>query len=213
MRGSGRPVETADFIAAHMPLVTLPEVPVRLHLATPESLIGQRLDPSGAGPPPYWAYRWSGGLALACHLFAHPEVVARRTVRDVGSGSGLVGIAAALNGAAAVTAVDDDPRAAAAARMNAAANGVPITVATGDALAGPVPAEEVILAGDLFYDVALARRALDFLERCAAAGRTVLIGDPGRVPLPRDRLEPLAAYAVLEHHGRAPVRAEVFRLL
>ena len=206
-------MQTAAFIAAYMPLMTLEDVPVRLHLATPASRISARLVRGGEAPPPYWAYRWSGGLALARHLFAHPELVRGRTVRDLGSGSGLVAIAAALNDAAAVTAVDIDPRAGVACGMNAAANGVGISIESGDALAWETPAEEVILAGDLFYDPDLACRSETFLARCSAAGCTVLIGDPGRAPLPRGRLESVAAYEVQEHDGRSPVRAEVLRLV
>lgn len=201
------------FVAAHLPLVRVPGIPeIVLHLATPASRVG-RLDPDGRGPAPYWAYRWGGGLALARFLLDRPETVAGRRVRDLGSGSGLVAIAAALAGATEVTGADSDPNAAVAARRNAGANRVGVRFETRDAFAGPVPDEEVILAGDLFYDGALARRSTAFLTLCVDAGRTVLVGDPLRAPLPLDRLARIAEVETIERDGQAPVRSGVFRFV
>lgn len=147
---------------------------------------------------PYWARPWGGGLALARHVLDHPEVVADRKVLDLGAGSGLVAIAAALAGAEAVTAVDVDPYAIAATRLNAAANGVTIAVAQADLTAGEPPDVELVLVGDLFYEAALAIRVTAFLERCVAAGIEVAIGDPFRAFLPTGQLAMVAEYPVAD---------------
>lgn len=162
------------------------------------------------GRSPYWAFGWAGGAVLARCLLDRPDLVRGRRVADLGTGSGLVAIAAAKAGALAVTAVDVDPLAAVAARVNAQENTVAITVRVGDALAGPPPEAEVITAGDLFYDRALAKRSLAFLATCAAAGRTVLIGDPGRTHLPRDRLRAVFEAEVPDFERRGAVPAAVY---
>jgi predicted nicotinamide N-methyase len=143
---------------------------------------------------------------VARYVLDHPEVVAGRRVLDLAAGSGLVGIAAALAGAGSVTANDIDPYALAAIALNAAANGVEVHPQPGDllepagegagtgGLRGPDP--EVVLAGDVFYSPAMTARMMPFLERLAAGGARVLIGDPGRPDLPRDRLELVATYPV-----------------
>lgn len=115
---------------------------------------------------------------------------------DLGCGSGLVGIAAMKAGAASVLAVDIDPHAVVATQLNAEANDVAVETLHVDLLDGPPPAVEVVLAGDLFYSRALARRSLPFLRRCSDAGLSVVIGDPGRATLPRSRLRQLATYDV-----------------
>ncbi|MBI1418404.1 MAG: methyltransferase [Limimaricola sp.] len=148
------------------------------------------------GPPPYFAYPWAGGIALARYLLANPGLVAGRAVADIGAGSGLVSIAALQAGAAGATAHDCDTRALATVRLNARANGVTITTCLGDALSGPLPDAPVILIGDLFYDDALACGTLAFARACAGAGRLVLIGDPGRAPLPLAALRLLAEHEV-----------------
>jgi predicted nicotinamide N-methyase len=191
------PDAVAAFIRARLPVVPVPDVPgIRMHKATPESGVGRRAEPSGE--PPYWAYWWGGGLALACHLSADPACVAGRRVLDLGAGGGLVAIAAARAGARHVTASDSDADARVAIALNAALNQVPIDAIMGDLLGGDAPAVDIVLVGDLFYDPALARRVLAYLDRCAAAGIDVLIGDPGRAPLPTDRLRPIARYPVRE---------------
>lgn len=192
----------------------VPDIPeIRLHGAVPTSglhrLAGS--DPDGFGSP-YWAYHWGGGLALARHVIDHPGLVSGRRVVDLGTGSGIVAIAAALSGAAQVLAADVDRYAVTAARLNAALNGIDIAIVQADMLDGPVPPADLILLGDLFYDDALARRVSAFLQRCVHTGIEVLVGDPWRAPLPRDRVEKIADHVVRETSGEAKAAA-VFRFL
>lgn len=148
-------------------------------------------------PPPFWAFAWAGGQALARHILDNACLVRDKTVLDLASGSGLVGIAAMKAGAASVTVADIDAFACAAAALNAAQNGVTLTTCESDLLAGGHSDHwDVILAGDIFYERDTAQRAFDFLHGHAARGATVLIGDPGRSYLPRDKLRRLADYSV-----------------
>ena len=149
--------------------------------------------------PPFWAFAWAGGQALARYLLDHPETVTGRHVIDVASGSGLVAIAAARAGAAAVTAYDIDPLAAVAITVNAGANGVTVPAVCADVLADdalPAPGTDLVLVADAFYERDLATGVLRFAERSQARGVTVLAGDFGRAYLPRARLLPLASYDV-----------------
>ena len=149
--------------------------------------------------PPFWAFPWAGGQALARYLLDHPETVRGRRVIDVASGSGLVAIAAARAGAAAVTAYDTDPLAAAAIGVNAAANGVEIPAVCADVLDGdgpPSPGADVVLVADAFYERDLAGQVTAFLRRCQAGGAAVLVGDLGRRYLPYAQLAALASYDV-----------------
>ncbi|WP_244368154.1 class I SAM-dependent methyltransferase [Micromonospora echinofusca] len=212
-----RKVSAGDDGLDRLRLVAAPFVPeVRLHLAEDaivwwarmEAEVGHRL------PPPYWASVWAGGQALARYLLDHPQVVAGRRVLDLATGSGLAGIAAALAGAASVTANDIDPYAAAAVALNAGVNGVRVTCADGDLL-DSVPRTDLLLAGDVFYDAPMAARVLPFLERVAASGAAVLVGDPGRGHLPVDRMQVVASYRVptTEAFVDGPVpRVQVLRL-
>jgi predicted nicotinamide N-methyase len=148
-------------------------------------------------PPPFWAFAWAGGQALARYVLDHAESVAGKTVLDLASGSGLVGIAAIKAGADAVTAADIDAFALAAITLNASANGVRLTPCSDDLLAAPTDERwDVILAGDIFYERDTAERAFAFLSGQAAHGATVLIGDPGRSYLPKEKLTKLADYSV-----------------
>ncbi|RWP15825.1 MAG: methyltransferase [Mesorhizobium sp.] len=193
------------------PVAALPEI--RLYAAHPASGLWRLTRPQGRaaepeeeaneadedGPepqPPYWAYAWAGGAVLARYILDRPETVAGLRVLDLGAGSGLVGIAAARAGASAVIASEIDRNGVAALGLNAAANGVAITVVGEDITAGPPPPVDVVAAGDLFYRQDLADRVIPFLDRCLAAGINVLIGDPGRAYLPRSRLHLLAEYQV-----------------
>jgi predicted nicotinamide N-methyase len=147
-------------------------------------------------PPPFWAFAWAGGQAVARYVLDHPQVVAGRRVLDFASGSGIVGLAAARAGAAAVLCADLDPFAAAAAQHNAEANGLLLETTTED-LVGHLELDcEVVLAGDICYERPLAERVARWLHGLAAGGRTVLLGDPGRNFLPRTGLVPLAHYDV-----------------
>jgi predicted nicotinamide N-methyase len=189
-----------DFIRSKTQLVAPLLVPeIRLHLAdepfglwkTTERELGQ------AGLPfPFWAFAWVGGQTLARYILDHPELVRSRHVLDLASGSGLVAIAAAMAGAAAVTASDVDPIAAAAIDLNAEANGVAVTATREDPLDGDGQGHEIVLAGDVFYEQPMAGRVLPFLERAWARGAGVLVGDPGRAYLPLSRFQVLATYDV-----------------
>ncbi|MDB5439048.1 MAG: hypothetical protein JWM33_1475 [Caulobacteraceae bacterium] len=173
------------------PAVSLPEI--SLYAAHPGSGLG-RLGGGEDDPPPYWAWLWGGGAVLARHVLDHPETVAGRRVLDLGTGGGVVAIAAAKAGAASVIAADIDANAIVALRLNAAANGVEITPIHADLTVGDPPEVDLILVGDLFYAEDLAGRVCAFLDRCRAAGIEVLVGDPGRTPLPLDRLSLIAQY-------------------
>ena len=189
-----------EFIRANTrvaPVPTLPEI--RLHTAHQATGLWRLGEPNEDGsdpPPPYWAFPWAGGMALARHILDRPETVMGRRVLDLGAGSGLVAIAAAMAGASEVIAADIDRYAVAAVGLNTAANGVAVAVVGDDLTAGPPPPVDLIAAGDLFYERDLALRVTAFLDRCLAAGIDVLIGDPGRAYLPRSRLRRLAEYRV-----------------
>ena len=175
-----------------MDVPTIPEVRVRK--AAPRSGIWRLADVDAAFGNPYWAYHWGGGLALARHVLDQLTLVAGRRVLDLGTGSGVGAIAAAKAGAASVIAADVDPYAIAATGLNAEANSVVIETMLGDLTAGAPPEVDIVLVGDLFYEAGLAKRVTAFLDRCLAAGITVLVGDPWREFLPRHRLELLAEY-------------------
>jgi predicted nicotinamide N-methyase len=172
---------------------------LRLHLADDVSTLWHAVQTETGDPDtplPYWAFAWSGGLALAHHLRAHPELVAGRRLFDLATGSGLVAIVAAQLGAARVVGSDIDPFAAAAVDLNARANRVRVGFVGRDVLDEETPDVDVVLAGDTWYEGPLARRVLPWLEAAAARGRDVLVGDPGRTYLPTDRLVELARYPV-----------------
>lgn len=167
------------------PVLDLPEI--RLHTGSDVmalmALTGREL--GLADPPlPFWAFPWAGGLGVARYVAEHPEAVAGRTVLDLATGSGLCGIVAARAGAAHVAAADIDPFAEAAVTLNARANGVELAFMRGDLTQGPPPDAEVILAGDVCYESAMAAAIVPWLERAAAAGSVVYLGDPGRTYLP-----------------------------
>ena len=200
---------TRAFIEANLPLLGAPGVgEIMIHTATPQSGLRRLV----AGRNPYWAWCWAGGLALARHVLAHPDLVAGLRVLDLGSGSGLVAIAAAKAGAAHVCAVDNDADAVAASEANAAANGVAIESMCADLLDSEPPEIDVVLVGDLFYDRAVATRVTRFLDRCAESSARILVGDPGRAFLPLDRLELVADYAARDfgESGAGEGRAQVY---
>lgn len=188
-----------DFIRANTAIHSPPHIPeIRLHLADEAHALWQKTEAelNAIGlPPPFWAFAWAGGQGLARHVLDHPDIVAGRIVIDFASGSGLVAIAAALAGATSVTAVDTDPFCADAVRLNAALNDVGIVFDGNDRVGGAVTAD-VLLAGDVFFDRELAERLTPWFDALSRSGVTVLVGDPGRAYLPRDRLDCLGTYAV-----------------
>lgn len=198
---SGKAItDRASFIRTNTKLLTPPLVPeVTLHLAEESLPIWQKteeqLGEEGL-PPPFWAFAWAGGQALARFVLDHPELVKGKRVIDLAAGSGLVAIAAMKAGAASVLAAEIDAFAVEAIRINAAENAVVVEAAERDLLAEGVPAADIILVGDLFYERPLAERALAWLRRCRDAGLDVLIGDPGRSYLPREALTEIGAYQV-----------------
>jgi predicted nicotinamide N-methyase len=190
-----------DFIAANTRLQRPPHVPeIDLHLAdeiTPIwQLTEEALEEIGL-PPPFWAFAWAGGQALARYVIDTPKAVAGKRVIDFAAGSGMVGIAAMLAGAKDVLCADIDAYCEAAVALNTAANGVVCAFTAANLLDAPPPAwAEIILAGDICYEKPLAERVLAWLAAARAAGATVLIGDPGRSYVPRSGLTHLAEYQV-----------------
>lgn len=146
--------------------------------------------------PPFWAFAWAGGQALARHLLDNPDLIRGKRVLDFAAGSGLAGIAAAMAGAARVEAVEIDAYAGAAIRLNAALNGVTLEISLADIVGDPNPGWEVVLAGDVCYERAMAGRVFPWLRRLAATGAVVLMGDPKRTYLPKEGLTRIARYAV-----------------
>jgi predicted nicotinamide N-methyase len=146
-------------------------------------------------PPPFWAFAWAGGQALARYILDHPICVAGRRVLDFASGSGLVAIAAAKAGAREVEASEIDEFAIDAISLNAGLNGVSVRARLED-LIGVDEGWEVVFAGDVSYQKDMAEAATFWLANLAERGAEVLIGDPGRAYLARDRLEPLCEYCV-----------------
>jgi predicted nicotinamide N-methyase len=147
-------------------------------------------------PPPFWAFAWAGGQAVARWLLDNPSEVAGKTVLDFATGSGLVGIAAMKAGAASVLGTDIDPFCGAAVALNAEANGVAMAFTDRDLLDAPPPPVDVICAGDVCYEKPMTERVLDWLGQARANGTRVLIGDPGRTYFPKSGLDFLAEYRV-----------------
>ncbi len=193
---------------------------IALHLATEATPLwhatADRLADAGTGPP-FWAFAWPGGQALARYVMDNAEIVAGRRVLDIATGSGLVAIAAAKAGAASVTANDIDPISLAAVALNAKLNGVAVK-ARGDDLTSRSTMEDwdVVLAGDVFYDREMAARFTPWLGSCVASGALVIIGDPNRVYLPTGGLEMLISYEVetsLDLESATMLTTTVWRLL
>ena len=192
--------DAAAFVRDNTRIEAPPLVPeIRLRLATEVTPIWQATEETLARhglPPPFWAFAWAGGQALARYLLDHAQGVAGREVLDFGSGSGLVAIAAARAGAARVTAAEIDPFAAAAIAANAALNGVEIAVVTDDLLLASEPRWPVVTAGDVCYEQPMAAAVTEWLRRRARAGSDVFLADPGRAYRPEEGLAELARYEV-----------------
>lgn len=191
----------ASVVREHTLVLAPPLTPeLRLRLAHESLPIWEKTEEALAEdglPPPFWAFAWAGGQALARHVLDHPSLVAGTCVLDFGAGSGIAGIAAAKAGAAHVDASEIDPFAAAAIAQNAALNAVAVTALLEDVVgrdAGPAGRWDVILAADVAYEDAPARAVFAWLADCARAGVSVLIGDPGRTFLPRDQLTARTTY-------------------
>jgi len=187
------------FILDNTGIMRPPHVPeLRLHLATEAHELWlkteEELEAIGL-PPPFWAFAWAGGQGLARYVLDHPDSVCGRRVLDFASGSGLVAIAAAKAGASAVLAADIDPWTETAIRLNAALNEVDIAFTGLDLVGKPVEAD-VLLAGDVFYDRAFADLLVPWFRELTEKGVSVLVGDPGRAYLPKDRLRAEATYQV-----------------
>jgi len=201
-QGTNAPALALDrrgFIIEHTRLLPVPHAPeISLHVAQEATELWQKTEDELAIiglPPPFWAFAWAGGQALARYLLDAPETVSGQRVLDFASGSGLVAIAAAKVGAASVEACDIDAFAAEAIAINAAANGVSIAVRLDD-IVGRDEGWDVICAGDVCYERSMAERVIAWLSGLSRRGALVLIGDPGRSYLPKDRLDALASYAV-----------------
>jgi predicted nicotinamide N-methyase len=194
------PSRQAEFIRANTTIATPPLVPeIRLYLATEITPIWQASEDSlarGNVPPPFWAFPWAGGQALARHVLDHRDIVAGRRVLDFGAGSGLVAMAAAQAGAARVTAAEIDDFAAAAIALNAALNDVIVEVETTDLIGTSGGSWDVVLVGDMCYEQPLADHLTAWLRMLAGEGVTVLLGDPGRSYVPTTGLTALARYTV-----------------
>jgi predicted nicotinamide N-methyase len=183
------------FVRSHTIVQRPPLVPeIELHLAAEPFAIFQAAEESGAARP-YWAFAWPGGQALARYLLDHPELVAGRRVLDIGSGSGLATIAAAMAGATSAIANDTDPLAGHSARLNAIANGVVVTVDREDRLAA-APDVDLILIGEVFYEPEMAQRITAFLEQACRHGATLFFADRAGVRRP-----PVDLALVLEEHA------------
>ena len=185
-----------SFIRANAELMSPPLVPeIKLYLASEVVPLWRKteeeLNEMGV-PPPYWAFAWAGGQALARYILDHPDTVRGKSVLDFGAGSGLVALAAAKAGAARVLAADIDKFSVAAIAANAVANGVTIAT-TADDIIGSELAFDIILVGDMCYERPLAESLMGWLNSRDAV---ILLGDPGRSYFPKQGLERLALYNV-----------------
>lgn len=210
------PEERRDFILKHTtpaPAPIVPEIMLRAGgLSMPLWEAAALADARPAVPPPYWAWAWAGGQALARHVLDHPDLVRSRRVADIGCGGGIVAIAAARAGAARVSAIDVEIFAIEASRLNAAGNGVSLELEEADPI-GTDDGWEVVLVGDLWYEPGLATRMAPWLRGLVARGAMVLTGDPGRAHLPVDGLEELARYEVPTIEDLEDVTTKTVRVL
>ncbi len=188
------------FILANTTLLPVPLTPeIQLYLAHEAVPLWQKTEEELGEiglPPPFWAFAWAGGQALARYVLDHSESVNNKQVLDLASGSGLVAIAAMKAGAVRVVAADIDNFAIAAMGLNAKANHVTLATTVLDLLQAPPPPIDTILVGDLFYEKSIAEKVFAWLSTAKARGTQVLIGDPGRSYLPIEKLIKRAEYNV-----------------
>jgi predicted nicotinamide N-methyase len=178
--------------------------------ATEDFLDGHNL------PPPYWAFAWVGGQAMARHILDHPEIVRGKRVLDFAAGCGLVAIAAAFGGATTSQAAEIDAMAVAAIRLNADVNGVRVDPIIADLLEQEECPWDVVMAGDVCYEQIMANHVFAWLRRCAASGALVLLADPGRNYLPRTGLMKLSSTTIacsVELEDRTSREAVVYRIV
>ena len=212
--------DAAAFIREQTTLMAPTIVPeLKLQLATEVTPLWQLSEERLQGgnlPPPFWAFAWPGGQGLARYILDHPEVVRGKRMIDYAAGSGIAGIAAMQAGAFSATAVDIDPLALAAIGMNAAHNQVTVKTEASLDLRKPPKQTDLIVAGDICYEQAMAARLMRWLWISKAQGIRVLLADPGRAYLPQDGLKELARYTVPtsrdieDRDSRDVVVAEVF---
>ncbi len=211
MSGEPKALRTIDmqgaeeFIRANTSLTRLPYLPeISLHLADEVHELWRKTETELAElglPPPFWAFAWPGGQAVARYILNKPETVRGMSVLDFATGSGMVAIAASMAGAKSVTAIDIEPFCEAAVSLNAQANQVAVDFRRGDPI-GSDDGWDIVLAGDIFYEAALVERVAPWFKALAARGALVLAGDPERYYMPRKRVEPVVLYKV-------PVNPEV----
>ena len=193
------PDRARRFIEANTAVASPPHVPeLRLHLADDAHALWHSTEEELAAmglPPPFWAFAWAGGQGLARYILDNRAEVAGRRIVDFASGSGLVAIAAMKAGAAHATAVDIDPFAEAAIGLNSRLNDVAVQSLSRQ-IVGTSLETDCLLAGDVFYDKGFAEAIIPWFDTLLRQDVDVLVGDPGRAYLPRDRLRHLATYRV-----------------
>jgi predicted nicotinamide N-methyase len=200
-------------VVGHAPLV--PEIV--LHQASEITPIWQASEAWLAAEgvePPFWAFAWPGGQAIARYVLDHPELMAGMRVLDFAAGCGIAAIACARAEAACVEAAETDALAAAAIKLNAAANAVKVDVVCAD-IVGSACRWDIILCGDVCYEAPMTRHILPWLEAMAREA-TVWLADPGRAYLPNSGLELFARMVVptsLELEDRTEREVTLYRLL
>jgi predicted nicotinamide N-methyase len=222
--GANQP-EIEAFICGHTKLRStplLPEIhlriggdPTKLWKETQDFVLRQRITTTRSMSPPYWAWPWAGGQAMARHLLERPALVRGKTVLDIASGGAVEGVAASMAGAKRVVCVDIDPLAEHAARINARANQVDLEARTADATTVDTTEIDVILAADLFYESEQSRKLLAWMRR-EARSRLVLTADPGRTYTPRSGVKRLSQHTVrtnLTLEGRLSKETCVYKVL
>ena len=192
--------DRAAFIRANTKLLSPPLVPeIKLYLVEESLSIWLKTEEELGEinvPPPFWAFAWAGGQALARYILDNREIVAGKTVLDLGCGSGLTAIAPLLAGAKSALAADIDLLALTAVELNAATNGVAVETTSANLLAFPPKRFDITLVGDLFYERSMSDAVLAYIEAAAAQGSVILIGDPQRNYFPRGRFQQVAEYNV-----------------